>query len=406
MRLLRLQLFDYRNFHRLDVELPSGPLVFLGDNAQGKTNLLEAVCLLATMQSPRAESDLQMIRRESLEDDVLPAARVSAAIESQQGASKIEVIILARPGSQGLVAGKTVRLNSVPKRLSAAVGRLMAVSFSADDLEIVSGAPSTRRRYLDQSISQWDRDYATARQRFERVLLQRNHLLKRIREGEARIGELAFWDEELSRDGGYLLYRRALTVHELDALSRQAQLSLAPGERLAMTYRPSLDKAQPQTTRWESPQFASEVYACTLKNGLQRDVAAGMTLHGPHRDDALLMLDGVSASGYASRAQQRTIALALRLAEARLLLERRGEPPVLLLDDVLSEMDPFRRSSVLSALQDYEQALITGSDPATFPADFLAEASVFSVNSGSIQPLAAGGAREQGRAQSRGHDNT
>jgi len=220
MRLNRLQLFDYRNFHRLDIELPAPAALFIGDNAQGKTNLLEAVYLLATMRGLRVETDVQLIHHDSLLNDVLPAARVIGEAESLSGTLKIEVVIVARPGARGPVAGKTVKVNGVSKRISDAVGRLTAVLFSADDLQMVDGPPSLRRRYIDMTLMQVDQQYSAARSRFERVLLQRNHLLKRIRDGEAQAEELRFWDDELSKDGGLIMQHRAAAL-----------AGFSPGER-------------------------------------------------------------------------------------------------------------------------------------------------------------------------------
>lgn len=386
MRLLRLQLFDYRNFHRLHVELPPGPAVIIGDNAQGKTNLLDAVYLLATMRSLHVQTDVQLIRREAL-DDVMPAARILAHVETLGGPLKVEVGIAARAGPQGPIATKVARVNGVPKRLSDAVGHLTAVLFTAGDLNLISGSPSLRRRYLDIMMAQVEPPYAAAWQRFEKVLLQRNHLLKRIREGRGRADELSFWDQEICRDGGFIFHRRAVALAEMDLLAHEAHLALAPGEEMALVYRPRLDIAASELASGD-PQAAAQAYAIALKRGLSGDIAAGMTLQGPHRDDVIFTLDGLPAAGYASRAQQRSIALSLRLAEARFLLARRGEPPVLLLDDVLSEMDASRRRSVLAAVADYEQMLVTSTDLDRFPPEFLSPASLFSVEAGSIQPWA------------------
>ncbi len=386
MRLTHLQLFDYRNFRRLDLEFGGEVGVFVGANAQGKSNLLEAAYLLATMRAIRTETDVQMVRSQVL-DDVMPAARVAGWAETLDGPLKIEIAIVARPGAHGHVATKTVRVNGVPKRLSDAVGRLTAVLFTADDMEMIVGSPSLRRRYIDITLAQVDPQYAAARARFERVLTQRNHLLKRIREGAARTDELFFWDEELSRDGGLIFERRAVCLAEMAALAGEAHASLAPAESLAVRYQPRLDGAEIDLAS-SGVARATEAYAAALRRGMGRDVAAGMTRQGPHRDDVQVTLDGVAASGYASRAQQRTIALSLRLAEARLLLARRGEPPVLLLDDVLSEMDSGRRGTVMRTLADMDQMLVTGTDWDRFPMEFLSRARLFEVEAGAVNPLA------------------
>jgi DNA replication and repair protein RecF len=388
MRIRSLQLTDYRNFERLSLELPAGASVFVGDNAQGKSNLLEAVYLLATMRSLRAETDAQLIRTDTL-SEVLPAARVVAEVETGGEPLRLEVVVTARPGAQGPVGTKTVKVNGVAKRLSDAVGRLAAVLFTADDLDLLTGPPSGRRRFLDLALTQIDPRYAAARQRYERVLQQRNHLLKRIRENEARPDELTFWDGEMCSNGALILQRRAAEVREMASLAAAFNQALAPGDELVVEYEPRLDSPGLDLGAAEVKDVAA-AFGEALARGLSRDIAAGMTLQGPHRDDVSFMLNSMSAGGFASRAQQRTIALALRLAEARLLTLRRGEPPVLLLDDILSEMDAGRRRSVMEALGDVEQMLVTGTDWDRFPAEFLESAATFEVREGAVQAPVSG----------------
>ena len=383
MRLRRLQLSDYRNFHRLDLSLGPGASLFVGANAQGKTNLLESVYLLATMKELRAETEAQVIRRQAAED-VIPAARVVGEAETAEGRLKLEVAVVGRDGSNGLIASKIAKVNGVPKRLSDAVGRLTAVLFTAADIDLISGTPSSRRRYIDITLSQVDRGYVSARSRLERVIAQRNHLLKRIREGLAGTNELAFWDGELARDGGYLFAIRADALSELAVLAAEGHAALAPSEELRLEYRPRLEGLAAENL--SDAAGAAEAYAEALRRGISRDVAAGMTLQGPHRDDIVFTLDGIPASGFVSRAQQRTIALALRLAEARLLHSRRGEPPLLLLDDILSEMDADRARSVIDAVSGYDQLLVTSTDVGRFPQEFLDRAEVFSVAEGTVSP--------------------
>ena len=397
MRLHRLQLFDYRNFHRLDLSLGPGASVFTGANAQGKTNLLEAVYLLATMKELRAESEAQVIRREAVADPI-PAARVVGEGETAAGPLKVEVAVVGREGSNGLVASKTVKVNGVPKRLADAVGRLTAVLFTAADIDLISGAPSARRRYLDITLSQIDGRYVVARSRLERVIAQRNHLLKRMREGQAQGEELSFWDAELARDGGYVFAARTVALSELAALAGEAHASLAAAEELRVEYRPRLDGQPPE--RLGDAESAAAAYGEALRRGVSRDVAAGMTLQGPHRDDIAFFLDGEPAAGFASRAQQRTIALALRLAEARLLDARRGEPPLLLLDDILSEMDAARGRSVIEAVSAYDQLLVTATDLDRFPEGFLERAAVFQVSAGTVSAASSQRVASRGTAES------
>ena len=251
MRLRRLQLFDYRNFERLDIELPAKVALLVGDNAQGKTNLLEAVYLLATLRAVRAETDVQLIRRELL-SDVLPAARVVAEVDTLGGRLKLEVAVVARDAGRGTNATKTVKVNGAPKRLADAVGRLTAVLFSADDLLMIEGSPSLRRRYIDLTLMQVDQQYSSARSRYERVLVQRNHLLKRVREGEAQAEELGFWTDELTKDGALIVQRRAAALAEIGGLAADYQRALAEGENLGVCYQSRIDSPP------SDPALASE----------------------------------------------------------------------------------------------------------------------------------------------------
>ena len=388
MRLTHLLLTDYRNIERLEIEFPERTGVFVGENAQGKSNILEAVYMLATLRAVRAEQDAQVIRRAAL-DDVLPAARVVGQAVTAEGPLKVEVTLTARPGPNGPIATKTVKVNGVAKRVSAAVGRLTAVFFTADDLHLIDGSPGTRRRYLDLMLAQANAGYGAARSRYERVLTQRNHLLKRIREGAAKPDEMPYWDQELAANGAVLFDRRAKALDVMSRLAQEAHARLAPGEHLSVHYRPRLEPLTTDPAR-AGEDAVREAFARALSSALRRDVAAGMTLQGPHRDDVFLALGDLPAAGFASRAQQRTIALSLRLAEAQFLRERRGDPPLLLLDDILSEMDAGRRDSVLAALGDVDQMLVTGTDWDRFPGSFLEGASLFEVAAGSARLREAG----------------
>jgi DNA replication and repair protein RecF len=387
VRLNHLHISDYRNLASIDLDFPRDVGLVIGDNAQGKSNLLEAIYLLATMKSTRVEADAQLIRRDAL-TDVLPAARVVGEVSTANGPLKLEVTIVARPGAAGPIATKTVKVNGVARRLSDATGRMTAVLFTAEDLEMISGAPSLRRRYLDLTLSQIDPHYAAARSHFERVLTQRNSLLKRIREGVAQTNELEFWDEQLATDGAALFHVRSGAIDRIAVLARDAHADLAPGEALVIEYAPKLDRAGDLAKM--SEEDVREAYLRALSSSVGRDTGAGMTTQGPHRDDVTFTLDGFGAAGFASRAQQRTIALSLRLAETQLLRERRGESPVLLLDDILSEMDAARRQSVLSALGVGEQMLVTGTDWDRFPEEFVAGASLYEVESGSVRTRVRG----------------
>jgi DNA replication and repair protein RecF len=372
VHLTSLTLANFRNYTQQEFAFERGPILLLGENAQGKTNVLEAVFLLATGRSERTSGDADLIAWDAREDQQ-PVARIAGVAARASGDVSVEVAVAGRPGAQGLVAGKRFRLNGVAKRASDVVGAILAVLFTTDDMELVRGAPSGRRRYLDVMLSQADRAYARALSRYNKVVTQRNALLKRIQEGDAKIGELDYWDDELAGDAATLLASRARCMSDVAPAAADAHTRLS-GEReeLAVAY-------QPRGIEWTADRLASAEdadVAAAVKERLRatrtRDAAAGVTLSGPHRDDLALSLGGEAASSFASRGQQRTAALALRLAEATYLHERSGERPVLLLDDVLSELDEQRRAAVLAALE-ADQMLITSADADRFPDGFAAQ---------------------------------
>ncbi len=357
-----LQITNYRNYVRANIRLDRGLNLFVGDNAQGKSNLLEAIYLLSTLRSSRASSDADLVRRDIIVSE-FPIARLECQVDRSAGSLHLEVAIVGRTTDANHRAGKRVRVNGVPRRASDAVGQLCAVLFSTLDIEIVAGPPLLRRRYLDMMISQVDRGYLRAMQRYAKVLQQRNSLLKRIQVREASTGELNFWDQELSHSGGIIMKARADALGSLVPEAAHQMQRLSDGqESLQLTYRPSLggfdDSSLPiDETEW----IARMLRALSALRG--REIGAGATIAGPHRDDVTIEIDGMPADAYASRAQQRIAALSLRLAEANYLRNVLGDDPVVLLDDVLSELDARRRKGVLEFFDNFQQTIVTTAEP-------------------------------------------
>ena len=359
MHLTHLTLRNFRNYRSLDLELAPGLVVLAGDNAQGKSNLLEAVYLLALTKSHRAENDRETVRIQSLEDE--PYTRVAGAARLRDGSDlRVQVdMALPMPGSApGLGPGggtlrKSLRVNRTPKPAAEVVGMLSAVLFSAEDIALVYGPPAGRRRFLDVLLSQMSRDYLRTLQGYQKVLAQRNHLLRRIADGHARPDELSFWDEELCTRGGQVVQARDGAVKALAPLAADIHTSVAsPEPALSVVYG---TRVEPGESAEETAQRLRE----RLEQRRRQELHLRQTVVGPHRDDLHLLLDGREADTYGSRGQSRTVALALRLAEARLLASRRGEEPLLLLDDALAELDEARRERVLEMAGASEQALLT-----------------------------------------------
>ena len=385
MHVARLTLTNVRTFRRLDLALEPGRYVVTGPNAAGKTNLLEAIALLATTRAARGGSDADLISRQALREEPLPAATLRAEVAAAAGPSAVEIVIGSREarsradaeaGAPPPPTSRRFRVDGIARRASELIGRLRAVMFSAADLGIVEGPPARRRRYLDITISQLDRGYLRALQRYQRVLQQRNSLLRGLRErrGRAAADELAFWDGELAASGAVVTHGRA---RALDGLARDAAAhyaALAPrSEPLALCYEPALPPAAAEAARAASGAEAVEAaFREALEAGRRDDLAAGLTRLGPHRDDVRFAIGGEDAGAFASRGQQRGAALALRLAEVALSRERGGDAPLLLLDDILSELDAERRERVLAAAYGVDQVVITSADedrpsPAALP---------------------------------------
>lgn len=354
MHLTHLALKNFRNYAAAEITLGPGLTVFRGANAQGKSNLLEAVSMLALTKSTRAEQERDVVRLASLENT--PYTRVSGAAQRRDGgAVEVQIDMALAPGENRnrLVFQKRLRVDGVPRAAGHAVGAIAAVLFSADDLDIVTGSPASRRRYLDVLLSQADRAYLRALQGYQRVVTQRNQLLRRIREGLAQTPELDYWDGELCRLGAQVTAWRRDAIAVLAPGSAGAYAAMAPDDGgFAVAYMPSIDHGGP-------PEEAAAHARTLLAERRGREVQMAQSLVGPHRDDVLLTVGGLDVGQFGSRGQVRTAALSLRLAEAGYLRSVLGEEPVLLLDDVLSELDGQRRQHVLEAACRAEQSLVT-----------------------------------------------
>ena len=386
MHIFELTLANYRNYTRSSVPLHKGLNIVVGENAQGKSNLLEAIYLLSTLRSSRASNDGDLVRRELL-DSEFPVARLTAQVERAAGNLHMEVAIVGK-GSEGAKrAGKRVRVNGVERRASEAVGQLAAVLFTTLDIDIVAGPPLLRRRYLDMMISQVDRGYLRAMQRYARVLQQRNSLLKQIRERQASSNDLNFWDQELAHAGGIIMKARTDALGHLVPQAQEQMDRLSDGrEQLDMVYVPALGSGETIDCPIDETEWTARMLQ-VMADERPRELRAGATLVGPHRDDWTLDINGLEAGGFASRAQQRTAALSLRLAEASYLRHALGDDPVVLLDDVLSELDARRRKGVLEYIDTFQQTVMTTAEPDRVRDVMTRAAGRYLVQAGMITPF-------------------
>ena len=384
----RLSLTNFRNMVELELDLPPAVSVFYGANAQGKTTLLEAIYLLAIARSYRAENEREVVNFQSATEG--GQALVGGIVEKEGERLAVYVGYQSVPHAAGLQDSETkrytvrkeIRVSRVRRTATELVGMVNAVLFTAEDIQLVFGPPSGRRRYLDILISQADNQYLKGLQRYQKVVQQRNQLLRLVRDGRAAPDELEFWDGELVREGAFLIWKRHEAMGTLRPWCAQRHGELSGlDEDFRLEYRPSVPVGEDATVTENNFREA-------LASAQSKERATGVTATGPHRDDFSLLINQVDMGTFASRGQARTIALTLRLAEAAYLSSVRQEAPIILLDDVLSEMDSSRRLLVLEQLTQYQQVLITTTDLEPVQDFFGPAASYFRVGEGKVSPVA------------------
>ncbi|TME44100.1 MAG: DNA replication/repair protein RecF [Chloroflexi bacterium] len=351
MWLSQLTLVNFRNFRAVRLEPQPGLLLFSGPNGQGKTNLLEAVYVLATTRSPRTSVERELLCWRPAEDADLaavvpPFARLESRVRRRDGEVHLELTFEAeRAGNNGATPGavtRGIKVNGLATRATGLVGQLPVVYFSPGDVDLAGGPPAGRRQYLNLANSQASPSHLRALQRYNRVLLQRNQVLRLVRERRQSSSALEPWTEQMVEWGAQILRQRLAMVSDVDRRIAGIFRDLAgTSETLRVVYRSTVcDTSTDTVALIESFRERQATMGA-------REVDQAVSLVGPHRDDFTFYLDGVDLNTYGSRGQQRLAVLALKLAEADWMRDEIGELPVVLLDDVLSELDPQRREYVL-----------------------------------------------------------
>ena len=356
MQITELTLRSYRSYETLHLAFDPGVQIFLGANAQGKTNIIEALYYAAFGRSHRTSSDAELIRVGA------DGAHIGLSFRRHDVPGELSFTFARGARRRITYAGESLRQRDL-------VGLLPMVLFSPEDLFLVKGAPALRRRYLDAELSQASPAYYGELLRYTRILKQRNAVLKDIRERLAAPEDLPPWDAQLARSAAYIVTRRIAAVAQLGALSARVQAVLAAGEELALAYEIAGAGAE-DFAEDDMTEALHLWYNKMLCEGRARDIARAATGVGPHLDDLVLRVGGMSLRSYGSQGQQRTGALALKLAELFYLQENIGEAPILLLDDVMSELDADRRRALLDFIRhEHIQTFITATDAAYFPAE-------------------------------------
>ncbi|MDO8619614.1 MAG: DNA replication/repair protein RecF [Candidatus Daviesbacteria bacterium] len=351
MLLKHLKLTNFRNYTELDLTFSETPTIFIGPNGAGKSNILEAVYLLATTKSPRVENEFELIKEES------GVALVTAVAESENNQTELQVT-MADGAEETTRFSKRVKVNGVPRKVVDFIGNLPAVIFWPSDINMVTGSPSLRRWHLDLSLAQIFPNYKKSLTLYEQVLYSRNRVLKRIKEGFGKMDELDYWTDELIK------YGEIVTKHRVEFFDFINKFESALGN-----------------FRFEFK--CSEVSKDRLTETNGREVAACNTLIGPHRDDFKLYLEKRDMAKFGSRGEQRMATLAFKLATLEYMAKILGKRPILLLDDVFSELDANHRAQV-AEIAKLQQTIIATVELENIPQEFLDSSRILKVEDGKI----------------------
>ena len=401
MYVTQLSLSNYRNYGRLELDLPPGATLLHGANAQGKTNLLEALYYLATTRSSHAGQDSQLLNWDALQtQEAQIVGRLVADIATKNQTRTVEMRLIREQKAPGQVSFRREALvNRRKVRLMDMLGQLQVVMFLPEDVNLITGAPNKRRRYLNIMLCQIDPPYCRTLSQYNKVLEQRNAELRRLAEGQGNLDMLDIFGERLVELGSQVYTRRATFFAEISRETQRIHYEELSGgrESLRISYLPRLQVGQNGSDRklavelaaWLDDQHGdlgtiSQRYAAELAASQAADIARGSTSIGPHRDDWCFWINGRFLGDYGSRGQQRSAILAMKLAEIDCVSRLSGETPILLLDEVLAELDAQRRDLLLQTVQNVEQAVLTATDPGMFSAPFLAQACSMTVSSGRI----------------------
>src|SRR5690625_3206914 len=368
MHIEQLNLRNYRNYHHLDISFDNKINVIIGENAQGKTNLMEAIYLLAFTKSHRTPRDKELIMWDK------EYAKIDGRITKRKQNFPLEIIISTK--------GKKAKLNHIEqKRLSHYIGALNVVMFAPEDLTLVKGPPQIRRRFIDMELGQIQPRYIYHLGQYQKILKQRNHLLKQMQRREKKDKTmLQVLTDQLIEHAGTLLERRFIFLDLLRKWAKPIHYGISRElEQLEIKYNPSIEVSEEADKEKIECIYANKFYEIQ-----EKEIDRGTTLIGPHRDDLQFYVNNKDVQIYGSQGQQRTTALSVKLAEIELIYNEVGEYPVLLLDDVLSELDNFRQSHWLNTIQGKVQTFVSTTSVDGIHHDTLDQADLFTVHNGTV----------------------
>lgn len=365
-----LSLTNYRNYQKQSISFENKVNVILGENAQGKTNIMESIYVLGVAKSHRTTRDRELIYWDE------EYAKIEGRIVKRTGPLSMEVIISSK--------GKKVKLNHLEQRkLSEYIGAVNIVMFAPEDLNLVKGNPQVRRRFIDMEIGQINPLYLHNLGKYQKVLQQRNFLLKEMQRKKGDMTMLDVLTSQLIDFGSKVISKRLEFLKQLEIWAKSIHHEISRGlEDLQLQYKPSVRVLE--TSELSKIEENLEENFAKIK---EREIERGTSLIGPHRDDLSFSVNGKDVQTFGSQGQQRTTALSLKMAEIELIYNKKGEYPILLLDDVLSELDDYRQSHLLNAIQGKVQTFVTTTSVDGIDHNTLKEAATFTVDTGKINRL-------------------
>ncbi|WP_418791249.1 DNA replication/repair protein RecF [Phosphitispora sp. TUW77] len=369
-----ISLHNYRNYQEIHVDFHQMLNIIIGRNAQGKTNLLEAIFYTVTGKSHRTGFDSELI--------FWGEKNFRIILNGERFSGKVKIEILTRSDGK-----KVLKVNGQPKKkLSELIGIINAVLFSPEDMMLVKGGPSIRRRYLDIEISQVSKYYCNSLVNYNRILLQRNSLLKAVREGEENEELLNIWDKQLAEYGVYIIKKRNEVIKKLIPIAKKIHLNITEGnEELNLIYEPSINISMEDFEGSAEDNFLKK-----LKVNRKAEILKGITLSGPHRDDIDIKIGNINVKSFGSQGQQRTSALSMKLSEIEFMKNETGDYPILLLDDVMSELDSNRRKYFLNVVKGRVQTFVTSTGIKDVFDTIIDNSRIFEAQSGNIIILQEG----------------
>jgi len=401
MHLKHLSLTNFRSLTRLDIEIPRRVALLIGQNAQGKTSVLEAIYFLAAFTSFQTHADRQIVNFHEAKN---PLAVTRLIAEYQRGRTKhrLEVRLILEPtGVNGQRLRKEILLDGVKRQVNDVIGHFNAVIFVPQMSQIIEGGPEERRRYLNLALAQAVPAYARVLSEYNQALTQRNALLKALNETGGNSTQLEVWDDTLAKLGAQIILWRIQAIQEIERFASRIHHELTRGtEVLRLAYEPAYDPL-PKPDGQLGLKLDTDIDRTSLElNEIQNgfieklssirgeEIARGVTTIGPHRDDLRFIINKADVSDYGSRGQMRTTLLALKHAEVEWMKERTGEWPVILLDEVMAELDTYRRADLLKYINEEQQVLFTSTDLGFFTPEFVDASEVWDVQKGVVTPRA------------------